>query len=151
MRILIPGGSGQVGCILARHFHTNGHRVTVLSRSPRPAPWRMVAWDGRTAGSWGAELEGCDVLINLTGHSVDCRYHQANRRAIYESRVQSTLLLHEVIATLKQPPRLWINASTATIYRHALDRPMDEATGELGGGEPEAPDTWNFSIDVAKR
>jgi uncharacterized protein (TIGR01777 family) len=91
------------------------------------------------------------VCINLTGRSVNCRYHPANREAIYQSRLQSTLLLHQVIASLRQPPRLWVNASTATIYRHALDRPMDEATGELGGGEPGAPDTWNFSIDVAKR
>jgi uncharacterized protein (TIGR01777 family) len=111
----------------------------------------MAMWDGRTAGPWVTELEGCDMCINLTGRSVNCRYYQANRAAIYESRISSTLLLHEVIASLKQPPRLWVNASTATIYRHALDRSMDEASGELGGGEPGVPDTWNFSIDVAKR
>src|SRR5947208_3006607 len=70
--------------------------------------------------------------------------------AIYDSRVRSTLRLNQVVASLPRPPRLWINASTATIYRHALDRAMDEATGELGGSEPGAPDTWNFSIAVAK-
>ena len=150
MKIVIPGGSGQVGRILARHFHAQGHAVTVFSRSPRPAPWRMVAWDGLTPGGWIADLERSDVCINLAGRSVDCRYTAANRRSIHESRIRSTLLLNQAIASLKHPPRLWMNASTATIYRHALDRAMDEATGELGGNEPGAPDTWNFSIDVAK-
>jgi uncharacterized protein (TIGR01777 family) len=95
-------------------------------------------------------LEGSDVCINLAGRSVNCRYNAANRRLILESRVRSTRLLNGVLASLKHPPPLWINAGTATIYRHALDRVMDEATGELGGNEPGAPDTWNFSIDVAK-
>ena len=150
MRIVIPGGSGQVGQILARHFHAQGHAVTVLSRGVTPAPWRVTAWDGLTQSDWIADLEGSDVCINLAGRSVNCRYNAANRRAIYDSRVLSTLLLNEVIAGLRHPPRVWLNASTATIYRHALDRPMDEATGELGGNEPGAPDTWNFSIRVAK-
>ena len=151
MTIVIPGGSGQVGQILARHFHAQGHAVTVLSRAPQPAPWRTMMWDGLTPGAWVAELEQSDVCINLAGRSVNCRYTTKNRRAIFDSRIQSTLLLNRVIASLNRPPRLWINASTATIYRHALDRAMDEATGELGGNEPDAPDTWNFSIDVAKR
>jgi uncharacterized protein (TIGR01777 family) len=150
MRVVIPGGSGQVGGILARHFHAKGDTVTVLSRQPRPAPWRTVAWDGLTPGAWVAELEDCDVCINLAGRSVNCRYGAENRRAIYESRVRSTSLLNAAIASLKRPPHVWLNASTATIYRHSLDREMDEATGELGGNEPGAPDTWNFSIDVAK-
>ena len=101
-------------------------------------------------GAWVAELEQSDVCINLAGRSVNCRYGASNRRIIYESRVKSTLLLNQAIAALKQPPRVWVNASTATIYRHALDHPMDEANGQLGGNEPGAPDTWNFSIDVAK-
>ena len=150
MRIVIPGGAGQVGQILARHFHEKHHAVTVLSRTPHPAPWRVVAWDGLTSGPWVAELENSDVCINLAGRSVNCRYHPANRRAIFDSRVQSTKILNEVIASLNHPPPIWLNASTATIYRHSLDRPMDEATGELGGNEPGAPDTWNFSIQVAK-
>jgi uncharacterized protein (TIGR01777 family) len=150
MKIVIPGGTGQVGGILARHFQAHGHTVIVLSRNPQPALWRTVHWDGVTPGDWTSHLEQADVCINLAGRSVNCRYHAANRRAIYDSRVRSTLLLNQVIATLKDPPPLWINASTATIYRHALDRPMDESTGELGGNEPGAPDTWNFSIDVAK-
>jgi len=150
MKIVIPGGSGQVGRILARHFHGQGHSVTVLSRHPRTEPWRVVAWDGLTAGEWIAAVDGSDVCINLTGRSVNCRYTPANRTAIHDSRIRSTLLLNDVISSLDTPPHLWVNASTATIYRHALDRTMDEATGELGGSEPGAPDTWNFSIGVAK-
>lgn len=150
MKVVIPGGSGQVGQILARHFHARGDSVTVLSRDPQPAPWRVCPWDGVTPGNWIAELEKSDVCINLAGRSVNCRYNAGNRRAIYDSRVESTRLLNQVIASLKAPPALWINASTATIYRHALDRAMTEADGELGGNEPGAPDTWNFSISVAK-
>jgi uncharacterized protein len=150
MKIVIPGGSGQVGQILASHFHAHGHAVTVLSRNPRPAPWHVVSWDGASPGDWIADVQQSDVCINLAGRSVNCRYTAANRRMIYESRIHSTRLLNQVIASLTPAPRLWINASTATIYRHALDRPMNEADGELGGSEPGAPDTWNFSIDVAK-
>ena len=150
MRIVIPGGSGQVGNLLARHFHAQGHAVTVLSRNPKKTPWRSVSWDGQTEGKWIKELEDSDVCINLTGRSVNCRYGAENRREIYDSRILSTRLLNAVIARLAAPPKVWLNASTATIYRHSLDRPMDEATGELGGSETGAPDTWNFSINVAK-
>ncbi|NYF88698.1 TIGR01777 family oxidoreductase [Tunturiibacter empetritectus] len=150
MKIVIPGGTGQVGHILARHFHNQGHTVIVFSRTPHTAPWRIVPWNGLTTGPWVAELEQSDVCINLAGRSVNCRYTPANRRAIFDSRVLSTKILSEAIASLKHPPTVWLNASTATIYRHSLDRPMDEATGELGGNEPGAPDTWNFSIEVAK-
>jgi len=137
MRIAIPGGGGQVGHILTRHFQAQGHDITVLTRH-------------QSSADWAAALDRSDVCINLAGRSVNCRYHAANRRAILDSRIESTRLLNRLIASLPKPPRLWLNASTATIYRHALDRPMDEATGELGGGEVGAPDTWNFSIDVAK-
>ena len=150
MRIVIPGGSGQVGHVLARHFHAQGNTVTVLSRQPQPAPWSVLPWDGLTPGAWVKALEGADVCINLAGRSVNCRYTAANRRAMYDSRILSTRLLNQVISSLHRPPRVWLNASTATIYRHALDRPMDEATGELGGGEPGAPRRWDFSIRIAK-
>lgn len=150
MKIVIAGGSGQVGTLLARHFHGTGHTVVVLSRKQQKVPWQTALWDGATLGAWLHELEGADVLINLAGRSVNCRYTKANRRTILDSRVQSTLVLHQALAVLRRPPPVWLNASTATIYRHALDRPMDEATGELGGNEPGAPDTWNFSIAVAK-
>jgi uncharacterized protein (TIGR01777 family) len=150
MKVVIPGGSGQVGQILARHFHARGDTVTVLSRNPCPAPWRVVPWDGVTPGGWIADIEQSDVCINLAGASVNCRYTARNRRAIYESRIRSTRLLNEVLGSLNHGPRLWVNASTATIYRHAPDRPMNETEGELGGNEPGVPEAWNFSIDVAK-
>ena len=149
LRIVLPGGSGQVGTILARYFHAQGHDVVVLARMATPAPWRVVNWDGATLGNWTSELEHADVLINLAGRSVDCRYTPANRRAIKESRIQTTHLLGQAISHSVHPPRLWMNASTATIYRHALDRPMDEQTGEIGGNELNAPAKWRFSIDVA--
>jgi hypothetical protein len=150
LRIVIPGGSGQVGRMLARYFQERGHFVTVLTRGPHTPPWQTVHWDGKNPGIWTQYLEGADVCINLTGRSVNCRYTAENRAEIYNSRIESTRLLGEVIAGLADPPLLWLNASTATIYRHALDRPMDELTGEFGGNEPNAPDTWNFSIKVAK-
>ena len=135
-RIIIPGGSGQVGRILARHFQALGNDVTVLSRNRTPYAWPVIARDSITQGAWIQALENSDVCINLTGRSVNCRYNPANRREITESRVKSTQLLNQVIGALRSPPRVWLNASTATIYRHSLDRPMDEATGELGGNEP---------------
>ena len=149
LRIVIPGGRGQVGQMLARHFHDAGHSVTVLARQASPTLWRTVPWDGRELGDWTREIDGADVVINLAGRSVNCRYNPGNRREILDSRVQTTRLLGAAIAQAARPPALWMNASTATIYRHALDRPMNEATGELGGAEPGAPDTWRFSIDVA--
>ena len=149
MKIVIPGGSGQVGTVLARAFHGEGHHVVVLTREPRPAPWRTVAWNAATAGAWTAELEGADAVINLAGRSVNCRYTPENRRLITESRVVSTRVLGEAIARAADPPRVWLQASTATIYAHRVDAPNDEATGIIGGGEAGAPDTWRFSIDVA--
>jgi uncharacterized protein (TIGR01777 family) len=148
---VIAGGTGQVGNILGRYFHARGHSVVALSRTTVPSPWRVVAWDGENLRDWANELDGADAVINLAGRSVNCRYNSANRREILESRVKSTRLLGLAIAKLKQPPRVWLNASTATIYRHALDRPMDEITGEIGGHEANAPATWKFSIDVATR
>ena len=149
LRIVLTGGSGQMGTLLARHFDEQGHQVVVIARSVQPAPWRVVEWDGATLGDWSRELERADLLINLAGRSVNCRYTPANRKAIKDSRVQSTLLLGRAIARLAHPPRVWMNASTATIYRHALDRAMDEETGEIGGNERDCPSSWRFSIDVA--
>ncbi len=149
LRIVIAGGSGQVGNILCRYFYGQGHDVGVLSRRVTPASWRVVNWDGVNLGNWTSELENADVVINLAGKSVNCRYTPANRKAIKESRIQTTQLLGHAIGQSNHPPRLWMNASTATIYRHSLDRPMDERTGEIGGNEPNAPSKWRFSIDVA--
>jgi uncharacterized protein (TIGR01777 family) len=150
MKLVLAGGSGQVGTILARAFHRDGHQVTVLSRKPTTAPWHIAPWDGYSLGPWTEELEGADAVINLAGRSVNCRYHAQNRREIMESRVQSTRIIGQALAEARRPPRVWLQASTATIYEHRFDAPNDEATGILGGFEPNAPDTWRFSIDVAK-
>jgi hypothetical protein len=149
LKFLIPGGRGQVGAILARALTEQGHEVVILSRSPAGAPWRVVPWDGRTAGAWTRELDSTDVLINLAGRSVNCRYTPANRREILASRIDSTRAIGHAIAAAPRPPRLWLQASTATIYAHRFDAPNDERTGRIGGSEAEAPDTWRFSIDVA--
>lgn len=151
LRVVIPGGAGHLGRIVAGYLQANRNAVTVLSRGGTVAPWRVVSWNGADIGDWTRELEGADVVINLAGRSVNCRYNARNRREILESRIRSTELLGEVISKLHRPPRLWINASTATIYRHSLDREMDEATGELGGREPDVPERWRFSIEVATR
>lgn len=150
MKIVIPGGSGQVGTILARAFHRGGHDVAVLSRQPQVRPWRVVAWNGATLGNWQREIDGCDVVINLAGRSVNCRYTAANRDEILQSRVLSTRVVGQAIATAVRKPRVWLQASTATIYAHRYASPNDEHTGILGGNEPDAPDTWRFSIDVAR-
>ena len=151
LRVVIPGGAGHLGRILAGRLHSKGNSVTVLSRSGAVEPWPVVSWNGTDLDDWARELEGADVVINLAGRSVNCRYTAGNRREILESRVRTTELIGEAISRLHRPPRLWMNASTATIYRHSLDREMDEASGELGGGERDAPDTWRFSIEVARR
>jgi hypothetical protein len=106
-----------------------------------------MAWDGKSLGEWAKLVDGADVVVNLAGRSVNCRYHARNRRLILESRVNSTRVLGEAIAQCAQPPRVWLNASTATIYKHSIDRPMDEATGEIGA-TPEANDA--FSVEVAR-
>jgi uncharacterized protein (TIGR01777 family) len=149
LKIAIPGGSGHIGTILARHFFEQGHDVTVITRHPKSAEWRVVEWDGNAVGSWADCLEGADLVINLAGSSVNCRYTQANRREIRNSRIFTTRLVGEAIERCSRPPRVWMNASTATIYRHSIDSPMDEISGELGGSEPGMPETWRFSIEVA--
>lgn len=155
LHIVMPGGSGQAGRFLAAWFQERGHRVTVLTRLPYAASYETVHWDGEHSGPWAEYLEGADVCINLAGRSVNCRYTEENRAEIYDSRIGSTRLLSEVFSALASPPRVWLNASTATIYRHAADRDMDEYSGELGGNEwltsrRRVPESWNFSVRVAK-
>jgi uncharacterized protein len=148
LRIVIPGGTGQLGRMLARHFHEQGHSVSVIARHPRPSEWLTLTWTGYDLGPWTRSIDGADVVINLAGRSVDCRYNDAHRREILNSRTISTGLVGQAIAGCARPPWLWLNASTATIYRHSLDHPMDER-GEIGGNEPNVPGHWAFSVDVA--
>lgn len=154
LRIVIPGGSGQVGRMLAGYFQERGHHVTVLTRGPYTANWQTVHWDGATVGPWVETLEGADAVIHLSGKSVNCRATERNKRELYDSRIGPTRLLGRVIAGLVDPPRLWMNASTATIYRHSIDEPMDE-TGEIGGGEMisrrrRAPAKWDWTVKLVK-
>jgi len=162
MKIILPGGSGQLGVVLARHFLKTNHELVVLSRRPSENKWdsthpfhdsrvRQVAWDGKNVeAQWLEEIDGADVVINLAGRSVNCRYHQTNRDLIMESRVDSTRAIGQAIDQCKSPPSVWLQSSTATIYAHRYDEPNDEASGIIGGQEPNLEDTWKFSIDVAK-
>src|SRR6185503_17946933 len=121
LKVVIPGGSGHLGTLLARAFHDRGDRVVVLSRHPRHSPAPFVEWDGRTPGRWIEEIDGADVVINLAGRSVDCRYDEKRRAEILWSRVESTRALGAAIANAVHPPRLWLQASSATIYAHRFD------------------------------
>lgn len=150
MKIVIPGGTGQVGTALATAFTRDGHEVVVFSRRPGRADWKTVGWDAESMGPWADEIDGADVVINLAGRSVNCRYTSENRRLIMDSRVNSTRVVGEAIAKAAHPPKVWLQMSTATIYAHRFDAPNDDVTGIIGGHEPDAPDTWNFSIDVAR-
>ncbi len=150
MRVVIPGGSGQVGAILARDFHRSGHEVVVLARQPAASEWRTVVWDGVALGDWVQEIDGAGVVINLAGRNVNCRYGARNREQILQSRVQTTRLVGEAIAAVDRPPPVWLQASTATIYAHRFDAANDEAHGIPGGDEAGIPDTWKFSVEVAK-
>jgi len=146
LRIVLPGGSGQVGHALARYFQQLGHQVTVLTRLPYAAPWQTVHWNGRELGPWTEYLDGADVCINLAGRSVNCRYTAANRRAIYESRIQSTRLLGTVISQLAAPPRVWMNASAVTIYPRAVDESgLDLSLNENAEVPAESPSSEPWS------
>ena len=143
-KIIIPGGAGYLGQTLARYFMQREIPVVILSRQAYPASEfvRYVHWDGATLGAWAEEFEQAAAVINLAGRSVNCRYNEANKRAIYESRLKSTKVLGKAIGSCATPPKVWFNSSSATIYRHAEDRPMDEATGEFG---------QDFSVDVVQQ
>ena len=146
-RIIIAGGSGFVGQALAAHFLTAKWDVVILTRSPdQPGlVGRQLAWDGRTLGAWQAELDGAAAVINLTGKSVNCRYNARNRREILDSRVDSTRVLGQAIARCARPPQAWLNASTATVYRHTFGYPWDES----GETEASAEAKDRFSVEVA--
>ena len=147
MKIVIPGGTGHLGSALTRSFRDAGHRVILLSRNVEsPGP----LWDGQTLGDWVQDLDGADVVINLAGRSVDCRYDARHRDEILRSRVDSTRVIGEAIASVARPPKVWLQASTATIYAHRYDVANDERGGILGGSEPDVPEEWRFSVDVAR-
>lgn len=150
MKIVIAGGTGQVGQILTREFVAEGHEIVILSRTPDKWSTHAVEWDGRSPGLWCRHLADCDVVINLAGRSVNCRYHRRNRAEIMNSRLDATRAIGRAIENCANPPRIWLQASTATIYSHRYDAPNDERAGILGGCEPDAPRTWRFSIDVAR-
>ncbi|WP_030985422.1 TIGR01777 family oxidoreductase [Streptomyces sp. NRRL S-1813] len=148
MKIVIPGGTGQVGNILNRALSAAGHEVVALTR--RPVREGEMHWDGATLGPWAAAVDGSDVVINLAGRSVSCRYTPANLQEMMSSRVDSARVVGEAIAAAARPPRVWLQMSTATLYAHRFDAPHDEATGVVGGSEPGVPDYWAYSVEIAK-
>ncbi|MBF9069894.1 epimerase [Streptacidiphilus fuscans] len=150
MKVILPGGTGQVGAILTRALEADGHEVVVLTRRPTHA--REVAWDGRTLGPWAATLDGADAVVNLAGRSVSCRYSPANLAEMMASRVDSARVVGQAIAAAERPPRVWLQMSTATIYAHAGEGvpAHDETRGVLGGTEPDVPGYWEFSIRIAR-
>jgi uncharacterized protein (TIGR01777 family) len=146
--IVIAGGNSVLGRALTRHFQSKGYNIKVLTRQVpnERSSLRLLQWDGEQLGNWARELDGALAVINMAGRSVDCRYHSRNRRLILDSRIKSTRVLGEAIAQCGNPPSVWLNSSTATIYKHSVDRPMDEVTGEIGATR-EAKDA--FSVEVA--
>lgn len=145
MKIVIPGGTGQVGGVLSRALNAAGHEVVIISRGGG------VRWDGRTLGAWADEIDGADVVINLAGRSVSCRYTAENLQQMMRSRVDSARVVGEAIAKAARPPRVWLQMSTATIYAHRFDAANDETTGIIGGREPDVPGYWAYSVEIAKR
>ncbi|MFI5932078.1 TIGR01777 family oxidoreductase [Actinoplanes sp. NPDC051494] len=152
MKVVISGGTGQVGTVLDRALTGDGHDVVVLTRSPTRSPGgeRQVFWDGSTLGDWAAEIDGSDVVINLAGRSVSCRYTAENLEAMMNSRVGSAQVVGDAIARAARPPRVWLQMSTATIYAHRFDAPNDEHDGLIGGTEHGVPDYWAYSVKIAQ-
>jgi uncharacterized protein (TIGR01777 family) len=152
LRILIPGGTGKLGTLLARHYHECGHLVSTITRFPRPNDWEAIHWDAENLGPWVAALEGADAVINLAGRPMNCRYTQANRHSILQSRLRTTGLVGQAIGQCANPPGVWLNASTAAIYPAAFDHDMDEGSGELGDAgnfRSMATQAWEAAVLAA--
>lgn len=143
-KIVLAGGNGYLGGVLTEYYRPFTEEIIILSRSKasRVGNIKTIHWDAKTSGEWEGYLEEADMLINLCGKNVNCRYTLKNRKEIIDSRVIPTQLLGKAIEKLKTPPKLWINVTSATIYRHAEDHPQDETTGEIGHG---------FSVDVCRK
>lgn len=139
MKIIIAGGSGFLGNALEKFFAEKQNEVIVLTRNPTKK--NDVLWDARNIGEWANELNNADVLINMTGKSVDCRYNENNKREILESRINSTKILQDAIDKCQNPPKTWLNASSATIYVHSETQLMDEENGIIGD---------DFSMNICK-
>ena len=141
-----------MGTLARRAFAAEGHEVVLLSRGAPLASdgVRVVSWDGRTLGPWVDEIDGADVVLNLAGRSVDCRYTVGNLRQMMDSRIESTRAVGRAIEGAARPPHTWLQMSTATIYAHRFDADNDESSGVLGGDEPDAPAYWRYSTDIAQ-
>ncbi|MGH7977260.1 MAG: TIGR01777 family oxidoreductase [Limisphaerales bacterium] len=148
-RIVLAGGSGFLGNALSKKLLAKNYEVVLLTRSPRGRNdgAKEILWDAKSFGGWATLIDGAEAVVNLAGKSVDCRYNEKNRREIISSRVDSTHAIGEAIAKCSQPPRVWLNCSSATIYKHTFDTPMDES-GETGATQ-EARD--EFSIEVIRQ
>jgi uncharacterized protein len=147
-RVILAGGSGFLGQLLTVALAGKGYEVVILTRFPHAENSAALnfLWDAKTSGPWVKELDGAAAVINLTGRSVNCRYNELNRRLILESRVLSTQVIGEAISQCAEPPPVWLNAGTATIYKHSFDREMDES-GEIAA-DKDAKD--EFSVEVAQ-
>ncbi len=140
MKIVIAGGNGFLGKALELYWTNKNHEVKILTRSPQKA--NDVYWDAKTLGKWSEELNDCDVLVNLVGKSVDCRYTEENKKEILRSRIDSTSVLQAAINVNQHKPKIWMNASSATIYIHAETQNMDETSGIIGD---------DFSMNICKQ
>ena len=137
--IIIAGGSGFLGQVLEGYFTSKAYKVNVLTRYPKRK--NDIRWNAKDLGPWTKSLESADVLINLTGKSVDCRYTEKNKTLIHDSRIDATHVLGLAINLCENPPELWMNSSTATIYKGSLNKQMTEAHGDIGN---------DFSMNIAK-
>lgn len=142
-KLIIAAGTGFLGQVLVNHFRNSFDEIVILTRGKSDIKNNMkyVNWNAKSFSGWENELENADVLINLAGKSVDCRYNEKNKREIYTSRIESTNILNKAVLQCENPPKHWLNSSTSTIYRFSLDKQMDEINGEIGD---------DFSMNIAK-